>query len=142
MTGRATAADWPAIETLLVASALPLDGAAEAFATGLVEHEDDELVGVAAIEPFAGAAVLRSVAVREDRQGHGLGQRLVHAAEDLARERGAAELILLTETAEPFFARLGYEVIDRASVADDVASSIEFSTACPSTAVAMRRRLA
>ena len=142
MTARATAADWPAIETLLTSSALPLDGASEAFATGIVEHEDGQLVGVAAIEPYAGAAVLRSVAVREDQRGRGLGQVLVAAAEDLARERGASELILLTETAEPFFARLGYEVIDRGSVAEDVAASIEFSTACPSTAVAMRRRLA
>ena len=87
-------------------------------------------------------AVLRSVAVREDQRGRGLGQALVAAAEDLARERGASELILLTETAEPFFARLGYDVIDRGVVADDVAGSIEFAVACPSTAVAMRRRLA
>ena len=142
MTARATAADWPAIESLLVASALPLDGAPAAFATGLVERQDGVLVGVAAIEPYDGAAVLRSVAVREDQRGRGLGHELVAAAEALARDGGASELILLTETAEPFFARLGYEVIDRASVAEDVAASIEFSTACPSTAVAMRRRLA
>ena len=141
MTARATADDWPAIESLLAASALPLDGAADAFATGLVERQADELVGCAAIEPYDGSAVLRSVAVRDDRRGEGLGQALVHAAEDLARESGASELILLTETAEPFFARLGYEVIDRTAVPDDVAGSIEFSTACPTSAVAMRRRL-
>ena len=141
MADRATVADWPAIESLLTASALPLDGAAEAFGTGLVERRADEVVGCAAIEPYGGAAVLRSVAVRDDRRGEGLGQALVHAAEGLARETGAAEIILLTETAEPFFARLGYEVIDRASVPDDVAGSIEFSTACPTSAVAMSRRL-
>jgi hypothetical protein len=33
-------------------------------------------------------------------------------------------------------------VIDRATVAEDVARSIEFETACSSTAVAMRRSLA
>ena len=142
MTARATAADWPAIESLLVASALPLDGAAAAFATGLVERDGDAIVGVAAIEPYDGAAVLRSVAVREDQRGRGLGHELVAAAEALARDEGAAELILLTETAEPFFGRLGYEVIERTAVPDDVAASIEFSTACPSTAVTMRRRLA
>jgi amino-acid N-acetyltransferase len=141
MAVRATAADWPAIESLLTASALPLDGAADAFGTGLIELQRGEVVGCAAIEPFGGAAVLRSVAVRDDRRGEGLGQALVHAAEGLARETGAAEVILLTETAEPFFARLGYEVFDRTSVPDDVAGSIEFSTACPTSAVAMRRRL-
>ena len=65
----------------------------------------------------------------------------MHAAETLASETGASELILLTETAEPFFARLGYEVIDRTTVPDDVAGSIEFTTACPTSATAMRRHL-
>jgi amino-acid N-acetyltransferase len=142
MPVRSTADDWPAVSALLTASDLPLDGAAEAFSTGLVVRDGADLVGCAAIEPYDGAAVLRSVAVREDQRGRGLGQALVAAAEDLARERGASELILLTETAEPFFARLGYDVIDRGVVADDVAGSIEFAVACPSTAVAMRRRLA
>jgi amino-acid N-acetyltransferase len=141
MAARATPAYWPAIESLLTSSALPLDGAAEAFATGLVERQDGELVGCVAIEPYDGSAVLRSVAVRDDRRGAGLGQALVHAAEDLAREAGATELILLTETAEPFFTRLGYEVIHRTSVSDEVAGSIEFSAACPTSAVAMRRHL-
>lgn len=141
MPARATAADRPAIEALLGASELPLDGALAAFRTGLVEREGEELVGIAAIEPYAGAAVLRSVAVRADRRSEGHGQRLVRAAEGLAREHGATELILLTETAVPFFARLGYEIIDRAAVPADVASSVEFTSACPSTAVVMRRRL-
>lgn len=142
MPVRSTADDWPALRELLTASDLPLDGAAEAFSTGVVMRDGGDLVGCAAIEPYDGAAVLRSVAVRHDHRGRGLGQALVAAAEDLARERGASELILLTETAEPFFARLGYDVIDRGVVADDVAGSIEFAVACPSTAVAMRRRLA
>jgi amino-acid N-acetyltransferase len=141
MPARTTATDWPAIERLLRSSGLPLDGAEAAFATGVAAHEGGEAVGVAAIEPYDGAAVLRSVAVREDHRGRGLGHELVAAAEDLARAHGASEVVLLTETAEPFFARLGYEVIDRGAVAADVAASIEFSTACPSTAVAMRRRL-
>lgn len=141
MIDRAAPADWPAIESLLATSELPLDGAAEAFATGLVERHEGELIGCAAIEPYTGAAVLRSVVVRGDRRGEGLGQDLVHAAETLASETGASELILLTETAEPFFARLGYEVIDRTTVPDDVAGSIEFTTACPTSATAMRRHL-
>jgi amino-acid N-acetyltransferase len=59
----------------------------------------------------------------------------------LARASGVTELLLLTETAESWFARLGYQVIDRASVPADVARSVEFVTACADTAVAMRRRL-
>jgi amino-acid N-acetyltransferase len=141
-TRRAQAGDWPAVRDLLTESGLPLDGATEAFATGLVARDGDRLTGCAAIETYDGSALLRSVAVAPDLRGTGIGSALVHAAEDLARGSGAATLILLTETAETWFGRLGYEVIDRATVAEDVARSIEFETACSSTAVAMRRSLA
>ena len=60
---------------------------------------------------------------RADQRGTGVGTSLVHAVEDLARETGATELILLTETAEPWFTRLGYTVIDRSTVPADVARS-------------------
>ena len=138
---RATGADWPAVRDLLVRVDLPLDGAEEAFKNGLVAVQDDRLIGCAAIETFDGAALLRSVAVTPQRQGSGIGASLVHAAEALARQAGADEMILLTETAEPWFEALGYERIARATVAADVAASVEFATACSESAVAMRRSL-
>ena len=141
-TRHAEAGDWPAVRDLLAEAGLPLDGAADAFATGVVARDGDRLVGCAAIEPYDGAALLRSVAVVPDQRSTGVGTGLVRALEDLARDRGAVRLILLTETAERWFSRLGYEVIDRSVVPADVARSIEFETACASTAVAMRRTLA
>ena len=77
-----------------------------------------------------------------DQRGTGVGTSLVHAVEGLARDRGATSLILLTETAEPWFSRLGYAVIDRSKVPVDVARSVEFETACSTSAVAMQRALA
>jgi len=141
-TKRATADDWPAVRDLLTEAGLPLDGAAGAFATGVIAAEDDRVVGCAAIEPYDGSALLRSVAVVPDVRGAGVGTDLVHDAEELARDSGATSLILLTETAEPWFSRLGYETIARTSVPADVARSIEFETACSTSAVAMRRTLA
>lgn len=141
-TRRAEPSDWPEIRDLLSASGLPLDGTAEAFATGVVVRDGDRLVGCAAIEPYDGAALLRSVAVAPDRRRTGVGTLLVHAAEGLARDRRAASLLLLTESAEAWFGRLGYSVIDRSTVPADVAGSIEFETACSTSAVAMRRDLA
>ena len=142
ITKHAEAGDWPAVRDMLTQAELPLDGAAEAFATGVVATEGDRLVGCAAIEPYDGVALLRSVAVAPDQRGTGVGTNLVHAVEDLARDRGATSLILLTETAEPWFSRLGYTVIDRSTVPVDVARSVEFETACSTSAVAMRRILA
>jgi len=141
-TKHAGAGDWPAIRDLLAEAGLPLEGAAEAFATGVVASDGGRVVGCAAIEPHDGAALLRSVAVAPDQRGSGVGTSLVHAIEDLARERGARSVILLTETAEPWFGRLGYTVIDRSTVPADVARSVEFVTACSTSAVAMQRSLA
>jgi amino-acid N-acetyltransferase len=140
-TKRAEAGDRPAVRGLLTEAGLPLDGADEAFATGVVANVGDRLVGCAAIEPYDGAALLRSVAVVPDQRGTGVGRSLVHALEDLARDHGATSLILLTDTAEPWFTRLGYTAIDRSAVPADVAHSIEFVTACSTSAVAMRRTL-
>jgi amino-acid N-acetyltransferase len=141
-TSRAASGDWPSVRALLTEAGLPLDGAAEAFATGVVASDGDRLVGCAAIEPYDGTALLRSVAVVPDQRGTGVGTSLVHAVQDLARDQGATSLILLTETAEPWFSRLGYAVIDRSTVPADVAGSVEFETACSTSAVAMQRTLA
>ncbi|HSS36062.1 MAG TPA: arsenic resistance N-acetyltransferase ArsN2 [Patescibacteria group bacterium] len=139
---RAEADDWPAIRDLLTASGLPLDGAREAFDTGVVIRESDRIVGCAAVEPYRPAAILRSVAVAPDRRGSGNGRRLVSAAEAVARDNGSTDLILLTETAERWFSRLGFVLIDRTAVPAEVAASVEFQTACSTSAVAMRRPLA
>ena len=141
-TKRAAADDWPAVRDLLTEAGLPLDGAAEAFATGVVASDGDRLVGCAAIEPYDGAALLRSVAVVPDQRGTGVGTSLVHALEDLARDGGATSLILLD--------RDGRAVVQPPRLRDhrshlvpaDVAGSVEFVTACSTTAVAMRRTLA
>ena len=138
---RATAAHWPAIERLLASSGLTLEGARDAFASGGVVVDDGAVVGCAAVEGYGTAALLRSVAVAADRRGEGIGRRLVDAAEAVARSGGATELILLTETAERWFERLGYSTIDRAAVPRAVTRSIEFGTACSASAIAMRRTI-
>lgn len=139
---RAETGDWPAVRGLLSEAGLPLEGAAEAFARGIVVRDGDRVIGCAAIEPYEGAALLRSVAVAPDQRGTGVGTSLVHEAEDLAHDGGASTVILLTETTEGWFGRLGYAVVERSNVPADVSRSIEFETACSTTAVAMQRALA
>ena len=138
---RARPADVQAIEGLLTAAALPLAGAADAFGTGLVARDGEAVVGAAAIEPYGDAGLLRSVVVASERQGSGIGARLVDASETLATELGIDELYLLTDTAEAWFAGRGYQRVERENVPARVRISIEFTTACSDTAVAMKRRL-
>ena len=138
---RAGSDDLGAIERLLVASGLPLDGARDAFANGVVAREGGEVVGAAAIERYGQAGVLRSVVVEPTVRGTGIGATLVDSGEILARDLGINELYLLTEIAETWFENRGYRAIGRDLVPEAVRGSIEFTTACTSTAVAMRRAL-
>jgi len=139
---RAEPADAERVEALLRGASLPLEGAREALALGVVGRDGDTVVAAAAIERFGTAGLLRSVVVDEAARGTGLGQAIVAAAEDLARSEGIDELYLLTETAIAWFPRLGYDVVDRPTAASVVGESIEFTTVCRDTGVPMRKRLA
>jgi amino-acid N-acetyltransferase len=138
---RAVPSDIPAVEALLAAAGLPLEGVAEALTTGVVAREGAEIVGAAAVEPYGRAGLLRSVVVAEARRGTGVGRELVAAAEALARDEGIQELYLLTESAAEWFPRLGYEVVDREQARTAVGTSVEFTMVCATTGIPMRRRL-
>ncbi len=66
---------------------------------------------------------------------------LVERALADARAAGAREAWLLTETAESFFAGIGWARASRDAAPAAVAASVEFTSACPATAIAMRRPL-
>lgn len=130
-----------AIRSLLVGAALPvedLDGANVQF---IVASENDAPVGAIGLESFGGTGLLRSLVVRADRRGSGAGSRLVDALESLARERGFDQLVLLTQTAAPFFAERGYRVIEREDAPESVRASAEFRSLCPASAICMIKPL-
>ena len=133
--------DLPAVRRLLAAQSLPLDGVDQHLAM-VVAKDGDMLLGAAAVELYAGGALLRSVVVDPDARGRGLGYRLTEAALRVAKERGADTAFLLTTTAAAFFPKLGFERIARDDVPASVQASIEFTSACPASAVVMRKRLA
>lgn len=135
--------DLPAVGNLLHRHGLPLDGLDGLWPTMVVARESSStIVGVAAVEIYEGGALLRSVAVDPAHQGHGLARQLTEAALAMARRRGAATVFLLTTTAERFFPRFGFEVIQRDDVPAPVRASVEFQSACPASAVVMRASLA
>lgn len=133
--------DLPAILALLGQSHLPEAGLGAHLATTLVARDGSSIVGTAALELYGRAALLRSVAVDPTQRGRGLGQRLTAAALDLARARGVRAVYLLTETAAGFFPKLGFRPIARDAVDAGVQTSIEFTTACPASALAMALEL-
>jgi amino-acid N-acetyltransferase len=138
----AEARDLPAVRRLLETQHLPLDGIDEHVSTMVVAKKGSEVVGAAAVELYADGALLRSVVVDPMVRGQGLGHRLSDAALYIAKERGTYTAFLLTTTAEKFFPKLGFEPIMRDDVPASVQASIEFQSACPASAVVMRKRLA
>jgi amino-acid N-acetyltransferase len=139
---RATADDGPAILQLLSESGLPIDGLLDHVNTAFVARAEARVVGCAALEIYPDGALLRSVAVAADAKGQGIGTELTRVALDLATTLGVPAVYLLTTTAEGFFPRFAFQPIARHEVPESVQRSVEFRSACPSTALVMRKPLA
>ncbi len=138
----ATSNDLPEVTALLEANGLPVDGIPDLVGGLLVAHDGDTLLGTAGLEWYEDGALLRSVAVDARARGTGLGQELTLAALETARSGGAHAVFLLTTTAEAFFPRFGFERVSRDDVPASVKQSVEFTSACPASAIVMRKRLA
>ena len=133
--------DLAEVRALLGRLSLPLDGVDDHVKTMLVARENGQVVGTAALELYADGALLRSVAVDPSRQGRQLGHELTEAALRLAAEHRAPTVFLLTTTAERFFPKFGFQPITRDDVPPSVQSSVEFRSACPASAIVMRKHL-
>jgi amino-acid N-acetyltransferase len=138
---RAHTSDLPEVLTLLERHHLPLDGVSEHVASMVVARDHGKVAGVAATELYADSALLRSVAVDPLLQGRGIGHQLTEAVLGIAREHDLNTIFLLTTTAEDFFRRFGFEQISRSDVPATVQASVEFQSACPASAIVMRKRL-
>ena len=139
---RGKLADLAAALTLLQGAGLPTEDLTSAPGLHLwVLCAEKSLVGVIGLERFDAGALLRSLAVEPAHQRRGLGRQLVARLEHDARADGVQQLVLLTETAEAFFRRLGYEAIDRRYVSEDLKQSAEFRALCPASAVCMTKSL-
>ncbi len=141
---RANEADLSAIHSLLETNGLPIDDLGSHIGSTLLVRDHTNparIVGSAALELYTPYALLRSVAVDEDIRGRGLGIELTRAALDLARDSGAHKVYLLTETASDFFPRFGFRAITRQDVPGEVLRSVEFTTACPDSALVMELTL-
>ena len=138
---RALPGDLDAVLALLARHGLPPDGLCDHVATMLVARRGGRVVGSAALEMYREGALLRSVAVDPGWQARGIGARLTDAAIALGESLHAPAIYLLTTTADEYFPRHGFTRVDRDAVPDTVRASVEFTSACPSTATVMRRAL-
>ncbi|HXP57266.1 MAG TPA: amino-acid N-acetyltransferase [Streptosporangiaceae bacterium] len=91
----------------------------------VAERDDDGLIaGCGALHVlWEDLAEIRTIAVRDDCQGHGLGHQLAHALLDRAREVGVQRVFVLTFEVR-FFNSLGFTEIFGTPVAPDVYSEL------------------
>jgi N-acetylglutamate synthase-like GNAT family acetyltransferase len=110
-----------------------LDGARMAFFRLADGHQ---VLGWAALEGAGPDLLLRSVLTTSDRRA-GIGSELVRRVGRFAAEQGAERLWLLTETAEPFFRKMGFAETPRASAPPAIQETSEFRSVCPASATCM-----
>ncbi len=134
----ARAGDLSAVRALLGSAGLPVEDLDAPADLGFwVVREGGQVQGAIGLERYGDVGLLRSLVVAQDRRRGGVGTALVRALERDARSAGVRVLVLLTQTAEAFFRRHGYDVIDRAYAPDEVKASAEFRSLCPASAVCM-----
>ena len=138
---KARQSDLTAVEQLLLARKLHLDGVRDHFMDFIVAEDNDGIEGAVGLEKYDSIALLRSAVVAPPHRGSGVGRQLVEHLLERAEEAGIDELYLLTTTAENYFPRFGFVPTTRAAVPHELKSSAEFRGACPDTAIVMKRQL-
>jgi amino-acid N-acetyltransferase len=79
----------------------------------IIAEREGEVVGCAALHVTWGdLAEVKSVAVREDQRGQGLGRRLVSTCLQDARDLGVPRLFVLTYIPD-YFARFGFRRVEK-----------------------------
>lgn len=108
----AVPADRAAIEALLGAESLPVEGLRTEDT--VVALDEGAVVGAVALERYGSASMLRSLVVAPTHRRQGIGRRLVGAALDIARWSGGEEVLLASEDAEDYFARFRFVAVSGA----------------------------
>jgi glycerol 3-phosphatase-2 len=133
---RAVDGDAPAVRALLHSSGLTSAGVEERI-------EFTQVCGEGAVEATAcmdqtgDYGILRAVAVRDSYRAKGLGLLAATAALEDASARGISHVSLFTESAAPFFQRLGFRPVERSDLPEPVRNSRHAFEECAQSAVAM-----
>jgi len=148
--GTSKVVDWvlrPAVPTdvdvageMLAAEGLPTEDLS-LDRLAIVAEISGRVAGVVGLEQSDGLGLLRSLVVEKNNRGSGLGDRLVAALEERARQRGLKELWLLTIDADRWFGARGYEMRERDSAPQAIRETKEFAGLCPGDAVLMMKDL-
>jgi amino-acid N-acetyltransferase len=97
-------------------------------------NHDGKLIGSGGLEFYDASALLRSLAIDESCRGLSLGKQMLHDLLAEAIKAEIKEVYLLTETAQGFFIKNGFQDVPRNEAPALLQASTEFAHVCPSTA--------
>ena len=133
----AYASDLASIEALLQASGLPTAGVAEHLTGFVVAVDDSRVVACGGAEYHGDFALIRSIAVAGHVRRSGLGKAILSRLLSDCRSDEVPSVVLLTTTAEGYFADNGFVRISRGEVPPLLLASGQFQGVCPASATTM-----
>jgi amino-acid N-acetyltransferase len=139
---KATEQDRAAIIGLLQSQKLPTEDLPAVLDDFFTATENDNLVGLIGLERYGADGLLRSMVVHPDYRNRQIAERLVQQLEETAKASSISAIYLLTETAEKYFSKKGYDIVPHSEVPPLVMQSSEFSHVCPASATVMKKALA
>lgn len=137
----AAPSDYPAASELLTNQNLPVEDINKELPHFFIVKRKGLLVGVIGMEQYGEFGLLRSMATDPAHRNNGIASSLVAALFNYGKKLGLKEMYLLTETAENYFAKKGFQKINREDTPAAIKQSEEFSHLCPSTAVVMKKEI-
>jgi len=98
-------------------------------------------LGLVGLECHGDSALLRSLLVEQRARKRGLGGQLVGYCEKFCKDQRISTLYLLTETAQPFFSKLGYVTACREHAPSAINATRQASSLCSKEAVMMLKHI-
>ncbi|WP_322997828.1 arsenic resistance N-acetyltransferase ArsN2 [Castellaniella sp.] len=132
----------PGFVAALLEAGLPVDDLAEGDrAFYAYRLRSGRLIGYGGFECYGRDVLLRSIVVPSADRGQGIGRDLLALLQQRAYDQGARQSWLLTETAAPFFERIGFKAADRADAPQTILATRQARSLCPASATLMTRTI-
>ena len=132
---------YETVVALLTAAGLPTEDLRKDLHHFWIADASGTAIGVIGMDLYAPYGLLRSMTVLPEYRNKGIASRLVDQVEQLAKKLDLSELYLITNTAESYFSKKGFQLITKADLPPDVASTEEMNGLCPTSAVIMRKAI-
>lgn len=133
--------DLPPVRELLRAAGLPTEGV-DAPGAFVVAEAQGRIVAAAGLELHGASGLLRSVVVDPAWRGRRVGEAVVERVLAMADVSGLSTVYLLTTTADAWFPRFGFHLVQRDQAPPEIRCTGEFAALCPASAVLMVRSCA